>query len=110
MMGVGANPNNLTYTSGLGRNPMRNVFYHDTEMQGLEPPGGLTAFGPFNPANTHHAFLDQIKNLEVYFVPQFRAWPQAEFCLDTGRVHPIDEFTPNGTLGPVSYLWGSLAY
>ncbi len=43
-------------------------------------------------------------------VPRYQDWPLTEFCVDSGRVHPIDEFTPDATMGPVPYLWGSLGF
>lgn len=107
---AGANPNNMAYTSGLGRNPMRNIFAHDTLVQGLEPPAGLTAMGPFNPAGGNTTLHSQISGIAPFFTPPYREWPQTEFCLDSGLVHPIDEYTPDGSMSPVSYLWGSLAF
>ena len=109
-MGVGANPNNVVYTSGLGRNPMRNVFYHDTLCQGIEFPAGLVAFGPINPTTSTSGMFSQIKAVVPSFVPAHAEWPQTEFCVDTGRVHVIDEHTPDGSTGQAAYLWGSLAY
>ncbi len=109
-MGLGANPNNVVYTSGLGRNPMRNVFYHDTLCLGLESPDGLVAFGPVNPDTPASSMFSQIKSVSAFFVPAYTEWPQTEFCLDTGRVHMIDEHTPDGSTGQAAYLWGSLAH
>jgi endoglucanase len=109
-MGLGANPNNVVYTSGLGRNPMRNVFYHDTLCQGIAFPAGLVAFGPVNPATSTTGMFSQIEAVAAFFVPAHAAWPQTEFCVDTGRVHVIDEHTPDATSGQATYLWGSLAF
>ncbi len=107
-MALGANPNNMTYISGLGHNPMRNIFHHDTKERGLEPPAGMVAFGPYNPNSTHQTFQNQIKRVSAHFVPDFTRWPQTEFCVDSGRVNPVDEHLPDHN-GCVAYLYGSLA-
>jgi endoglucanase len=107
-MVLGANPNNMTYISGLGRNPMQHIHYYDTEVQGLETPAGLVAFGPFNPNSDNKTFNGQVQREAPYFVPEYRSWPQTEFCIDSGLVHPIDEHLPDLT-GWVVYLYGALA-
>lgn len=107
-MALGANPNNMVYTTGLGRNPMRNILYLDAEVQGKETPDGYPAFGPFNPHSQHKGFNNQMQRVAPFFVPEYHAWPQSEFCLDSGQVHPIDEHLPDLT-GWVVYLYGALA-
>jgi endoglucanase len=108
-MALGANPNNMTYTSGLGRNPMRYVFYLDAEVQGFETPDGISAIGPYNPNSNRAGFVNQVQRVAPFFVPDFHKWPQSEFCVDFGQVYHIDEHVVD-LIGWVAYLWGSLAH
>lgn len=39
-MALGANPNNMVYTTGLGRNPMWNALLYDAEVLGHDTPNG----------------------------------------------------------------------
>lgn len=109
-MALGANPNNLSYTTGLGRNPMHYALYLDAEVQGIDTPDGYIVNGAYNPNSKNSTgFNNQVQRVAPFFVPEYKSWPQTEFCVDSGQVHHIDEHLPNQT-GRVAYLWGALAY
>ena len=48
--GVGANPVNLCYTTGLGWKSPRHPLQIDHRITGQEPPAGLTVGGPMDNA------------------------------------------------------------
>ena len=43
--GLGANPDNLTYTTGLGHLSPHEIVFVDAAANGSEPPPGITVFG-----------------------------------------------------------------
>jgi endoglucanase len=104
----GANPNNRTYISGLGHNPMRNISHIDSYTQGLEAPPGFVAFGAMNPNTPRTIYHVQIKRVENLFVPTYREWPQTEMAVDSNTVHPVVEHLPDMN-ARVAYYFGTLA-
>jgi endoglucanase len=107
-MMLGANPNNRTYISGIGHNPLRNISHIDSFTQGWETPPGFVAFGAMNPNVTQSIYHVQIRGIASGFVPDYRQWPQTEMTMDSGRVHPVVEHLPDLN-GRVAYYFGSLA-
>ncbi|MDX1540203.1 MAG: glycoside hydrolase family 9 protein [Geminicoccaceae bacterium] len=106
--GLGANPDNLVFTTGLGeRSPQEPLIVDMAAMNG-EAPDGITLFGGWNVADRgwHNSF-DVIAG-EAF--PNFpNAWPVHETYVGYTKAVPIVEFAMHTTMGPTAYVWGYLA-
>ncbi len=107
---VGANPDNLIYTTGLGWNAPRFPLHIDSRITGQPAPAGITVYGPCDPAESwdftewmHRWFLGDM------MTPDSRTWPMYESYVDGARWPAVNEYTVHQTLGPTSYTWGYLA-
>lgn len=104
---VGANPDNLCYTTGVGlRNP-ENTLHHDSRMTGQKPPAGITVFGPFSLNHPDDAIPRLLR--ADFMWPGAYAWPSFESYLDIYRYPCMDEYTVHGSIGPNAYQWGYFA-
>jgi endoglucanase len=107
---AGANPDNLTFTTGVGHRWPRNPLHIDSRMSGQEAPEGLTVYGASDPARNDassawvHAWV-----LRGVMTPESRTWPATEAYVDLYLWPMMNEFTIHQTLGPTSYAWGYLA-
>ena len=108
LFSAGANPMNMTFTTGLGIKYVKNPFHIDSKMTAQKPPVGLTVYGTWDlqwPWSVHWA--DQyIYNLNV---PWVNNWPNNEGFFDAYGVAMTEEWTPNQTVGRSAYAWGVLA-
>lgn len=105
---VGANPDNLAYTTGLGHRHVTQAFFQDTEVLGQLPPPGITVYGPADlQANKDHW---AVKLMAPWFTPEPTAWPTVESLLQVSFCHMMMEFTVSESLGPTAYVFGSLAF
>ncbi len=104
---AGANPDNMSMTTGVGIRYPQNTLHHDSRMTGQEAPVGITVFGTqaFN-------FPDDAfpRLLQADFLwPGAYVWPTFEGYLDIYRHPCVTEYTVQGTLGPNAYQWGYFA-
>ncbi len=106
--GLGANPHNTVYTTGMGQQPVDNVLHCDSAALGCEPPDGYTVYGPSqiwmipNPSWVLN-FSKQAIHPNVY------DWPVTE---NYHQIHIWPMLTENTvwqTNGPSTYAWGFLA-
>jgi endoglucanase len=105
--GLGANPLNLCYTTGLGANSPQNPLHIDSRRTGQPPPPGLTVFGPMDPVRTKDEWAQKICAQWVY--PEMTAWPAIEAYWDV-FMHPMMcEFTVQTPMAVNAYVWGYLA-
>lgn len=99
--GLGANPFNMTFTTGLGP---RSVwpYHHDFGRMGLECPDGISTPGP--------AYMrkDTRKLLKPYLYPDVDQWPEIE-----GYAHvwypAMNEHTVNTPMALQTLVWGHIA-
>ena len=114
---LGANPDNLSYTTGLGTRQPQWVLHEDSFKTGQPPPAGITVYGPFDFLadfardrqnswwfGTLNGFADLRK-----MTPDFFDWPVLESYVDMWNWVSQNEYTPQQTMAPSAYVWGFLA-
>lgn len=107
---AGANPDNLTFTTGVGVRWPQAPLHIDSRMSHQDPPAGLTVYGASDPARFDessawvHTWV-----LRGVMEPDSRQWPATEAYVDLYLWPMMNEFTMHQTLGPTSYTWGYLA-
>ncbi|HEX8235694.1 MAG TPA: glycoside hydrolase family 9 protein [Abditibacteriaceae bacterium] len=104
----GANPTNMTFTTGLGANPIQNPLKLDQRLTGQKAPVGITTYGPRDSdwADWARWVHDYFLNKEL--VPALAEWPVPETYFDiylypSTNEYTVDIWTPN------VYVWGYLA-
>ncbi len=116
LFSVGANPMNITYTTGVGHAWPRNAMVLDSRRTARAVPTGITVFGQvdYRDARARKSTW-QLGALDWYLVrkkaifPDPFTWPVNESYWDIHHWPAACEFTPQGTMGNVSYMWGYLA-
>lgn len=104
---VGANPDNLCFTTGVGIRYPEHMLHHDSRMTGQAAPAGITVCGPQDFNHPDDAFP---RLLQADFLwPGAYAWPMFEGYLDIYRHPCVNEYTVQGNIGPVAYQWGYFA-
>ncbi|MGA3095076.1 MAG: glycoside hydrolase family 9 protein [Bryobacteraceae bacterium] len=105
---AGANPLNMTMTTGLGHDWPRHLLHEDSRHFGQPAPVGITIYGPSDPgaANDNNAW--GFKRLQTECTPPVLQWPAMEAYFDVYQWAEQNEFTVNQTMGPSSYVWGYL--
>ncbi|MCC6443037.1 MAG: glycoside hydrolase family 9 protein [Armatimonadetes bacterium] len=104
---AGANPLNICYTTGLGRNSPKHPLWIDNRIGHQPPPPGLTVYGPIDVER--HKDEWAFKLIAPYTYPAPDRWPTTEAYFDVFWFPLICEFTVMQTLGPNTYVWGYLA-
>ena len=107
---LGANPDNLVYTTGLGKRNPQNPLIPDQRILGVKPPPGITLYGPIDlsrPSYTNYWFTKRV--LKGHMFPEPAAWPTAEVYVDVHLNVAMTEFTVFQSMGPAAYVWGYLA-
>jgi endoglucanase len=112
---LGANPSNLSFTTGLGSDYPRQVLHEDAWKSGQEAPHGITVYGPLDTQGGLDRGSDwwfgAIKwfDLDRKMTPTFMNWPSPETYVDIWNWVSMDEYTPQQTFAPTAYVWGYLA-
>gem|GEM_PF-1121325 len=108
---AGANPDNITFTTGAGLDWPRHPLHLDSRRTGQAAPVGLTVLGPFDYAlaSKDATFTWPLGSLGQHCSPPFPEWPTTENYLDVFLYPIVCEFTIHQNLGPNSYVWGYLA-
>lgn len=111
--GLGANPQNLSYTTGLGARRLRNPLIVDMIFSHQAPPPGITVFGPRTVNQTGGVTgLDDSwegKLIEPFVMPTLKDWPTTDAYFDVHWMPNTTEFTIMTPMGPNAYVWGYLA-
>lgn len=103
---VGANPDNMVFTTGLGQRSPRHPMISDYRITGQAPPPGITIYGPadfsvYRDDWSFNLFADKA-------FPPAQDWPTVESYFDVYQ-HPIAaEFTVDYMVA-AAYSWGYLA-
>jgi len=105
--GLGANPVNICYTTGLGHDWPRHPLIVDARVLGSPPPPGITIFGPTDMERNADYFGFTL--IKQFLYPPAKDWPTLEAFFDTHLSPQTCEFTIHETLGPTIYAWGYLA-
>ncbi|MEM6457789.1 MAG: glycoside hydrolase family 9 protein [Planctomycetota bacterium] len=107
--GVGVNPDNRAFTTGLGPNPPVWPLHLDSRHSGQPAPVGITICGPSDPA-ADHAF-ERWAHQWVFadmMTPDSETWPAYEAYTDIAVLPSYNEYTIN-LLFKNAYTWGVLA-
>ena len=102
----GANPDNVSFTTGIGPRDPDNVLFEDGISAGVEPPKGISIYGPVDLSEFDHWALDLFRGK---MSPQPEAWPTSEGFFDVARYVAGAEYTVTETIAPTAYSWGYLA-
>ncbi len=105
--GLGANPDNMTFTTGLGHRYPREVLLVDKYGMG-GVPSGLTVFGGWNVEDRgqHWSF----ERAALVMQPRYPdAWPVHETYIGYFWAVPITEYSMHGTIARVAKAWGYIA-
>jgi endoglucanase len=107
---AGANPMNMTLTTGVGWDFPRQPLHVDSQHAGIKPPVGITVYGMSDPALTSGS-VDWAHTwyLGKSMIPGSRTWPTSEAYADLGNWPAMTEYTVHLTFGPTSFYWGYLA-
>jgi len=108
----GANPMNMTLTTGLGHHFPESPLHKDSEHTGQKSPKGITVYGPFDIetlAKENYWGWPIRWYLDKQCVPSAYQWPAFEGYFDIGTWPAVCEWTPQQTMVDASYVWGFLA-
>lgn len=108
--GLGNNPANLSYTSGVGSVWPKNILVCDARRTGQPVPPGITVYGPFDVQKmSFWPMEEKAMGLEESIHPFWKSWPVSEAFFDVFFNYHMTEFTVMQTLGPTAYVWGYFA-
>ncbi|MCC5848801.1 MAG: glycoside hydrolase family 9 protein [Verrucomicrobia bacterium] len=107
---AGANPNNMVYTTGVGRRQPQNPLHIDSRYTAQPAPAGITVYGQSDP-QMNYGFNEWVHTWQLTdsVVPPSRTWPTAESYFDIFLWPAQSEYTIHQTIGPTAYHWGYLA-
>ncbi len=107
---AGCNPNNMTYTTGLGTNPILHPLHLDSRHTGQKAPVGLTVYGNVDYYNWNQSWITwPIQyHLSKICTPSPDEWPVPEAYFDIFLFVAQNEFTVDAWT-PNVYVWGYLA-
>jgi endoglucanase len=105
-VGSGANPENMTYTTGVGHRSPQNPLLIDERILGRSTVPGVTVYGPTDV----HQFDDwPLALIAPVTEPPPRQWPTMEAYFDIYNFPLQTELTVMETMAPTAYAWGYLA-
>jgi endoglucanase len=101
---TGANPLNLSFTTGLGYHTPEHILHFDSRRTARLPPPGITVYGPAyvgDVGNHGTAYRDLIH-------PSLSNWPTLEAYFDVVYNPATNEFTIEEPMSQVAWVWGYL--
>lgn len=106
--GLGANPLNICYTTGIGHKNPKNVMHIDSRVTNQPPPPGITVFGPLDFTAFSESESYYFKEANKYSYPELKNWPVIENFLDIYWFPAMCEYTIEN-VAPNIFTWGYLA-
>ena len=105
--GAGANPLNLTFTTGVGKRWPQHALCIDARVMKVAAPVGLTVFGPLdiNQYGNHMGF----ELIERFVSPPLKQWPVMECYFDVYMFPAMCEYSVHETIAKNVFAWGYLA-
>ncbi len=104
---LGANPDNLSYTTGLGTRSIQNPFVVDQRISGQKAPPGITVYGPMDAQlDPDYWLFGELRKLVGI---EAQATPLVENFYDVHISALTNEFTIHESIAPTMYTWGFLA-
>ncbi|MBK1878733.1 glycoside hydrolase family 9 protein [Pelagicoccus mobilis] len=116
--GLGANPDNVVFMSGIGANGLDWILYEDALKTGRKAPEGIVPYGPLDtgaPEVTPGSFWVNgqdgfgVTGDRTKIEPEFFDWPVAESHLDMWNHFMQTEPTPWQSMAPSTYSWAYMA-
>jgi endoglucanase len=104
---AGANPINMSYTTGIGPRYPRHPLHVDSLVTNQPPPAGLTVFGPVGVKEGSGFWGQTLAN--PFLHPKFDSWPTTEAYWDIFHYGAMCEFVVDGPMIATAYVWGYLA-
>ena len=106
----GCNPNNMTYTTGLGANPIQHPLHLDSRRTGQPTPPGITVYGNIDLSQWKDNFTTWpiTYYLGALCTPNPYEWPTTEAYFDIFLYPAQTEFTVD-MWTPNVFVWGYLA-
>jgi endoglucanase len=104
---LGANPDNMTYTTGLGHRSPQNPLLLDQRITGQAPPPGITVYGPLDMVEQPTYWMVDLLKTTTFPTPT--TWPTTETYFDVFLFPAATEFTVMETMANAAYTWGYLA-
>jgi endoglucanase len=105
--GAGANPSNLCYTTGVGRDFPQHPLHVDSRISNQPAPAGLTVFGPADPVRGKDSWEQKLVRPHIY--PDVLKWPAVEAFWDVFWYPSMCEYTVDKPMAANAYAWGYLA-
>jgi endoglucanase len=105
--GLGANPVNMCYTTGLGHLWPRHALHIDSRITHQDPPPGLTVLGPIDTQHDFQKWAQDMVGLHLH--PEYKQWPALEAYWDVFWFPVMCEFTVHQPMAMNAYVWGYLA-
>lgn len=109
---AGANPMNMTFTTGLGHDHPRRPLHWDSMYGNQAPPPGITVAGHFslthNVTENNPYFMGPLRGwLSHHLNPSAWDWPLHENYIDVHDWVAQNEYSV-AQMAPASYVWGYL--
>jgi len=105
--GLGANPLDLCYTTGVGHSWPKRPLHLDSRITAQPAPPGLTVFGPLDHGRAAQQWAE--KSVLRYCHPKRSAWPIIEAYWDIFWYPMMCEYTIHEPMARNAYVWGYLA-
>ena len=107
--GAGANPLNMSYTTGVGHKYPKNPLHIDSRVSLQDAPAGITVLGPVDYTALGESDLYYHKVAGKYCYPEINKWPVIESYWDVFWYPMMCEFTIQNNIAPNAFVWGYLA-
>jgi len=104
---AGANPINMSYTTGLGPKYPIHPLHIDSRVTDQLPPPGITVGGPLGYREGKDQWGQKLADQTLF--PPFGQWPTTEAYWDIFWHPPMCEFTIQKPMAQIAYVWGYLA-
>ncbi len=106
--GLGANPDNMVYTTGLDRNSPREILHKDAFALGSVPPPGITIFGTRDVRASDGQWWHKLVNQQLGLM-RLDQMPIHETFQTFYMAPELAEFTVKNGLREPALVWGYLA-
>jgi len=106
-MTAGANPLNMSYTTGVGSRFPRRPLHVDSNVTGQPAPAGITVAGPIDEGVSWDETF--ARTVRPYLRPELAEWPRLETYWEAFWYPPITEYTVQWPMAHNAYVWGYLA-
>ncbi len=107
---MGANPANLSMTTGIGHRYPQNPLHFDSRVTAQPAPPGITVYGPLDTREygTKYWTLKRLDEAGAVH-PPVPDWPTTEAYFDVFKFPASNEYTIHQTIAPVAYHLATLA-